>query len=244
MLLLSLLRAPDARVRPPRGCATDDSAAALAQWLDLCGAERNGVVVGCVDGMRGLVPSQPLSRGLLSTELLKVPAALALSDSDEELRDTAFGQAVPCSEWLMLQPDAKLALWLLEERKRGKASPWYHYIQLLPAHVPTGRHLPSAAIELILDQVLKEQVQQAARYVPELHEHLVAVSARHGGEAYSFSEAELGWALDIVHSRSFTVDAGSRGLRRCATPSTNPIPFVFHPSPPVSTVSSYLLWTC
>ena len=33
-----------------------------------------------------------------------------------------------------------------------------------------------------------------------------------------FSAEDFGWALDIVHSRSFTVDAGPRGIRRYLVP--------------------------
>ena len=206
------------RCTAPHCCAEVDAASAVAKWLDLCGAERNGIEIGETDGMRGLVSTKTLTRGLLSTDMLKIPVAVALSDSDEEFRETAFGAAVPAVEWLRLQPDARLALRLLDERRRGEASPWHRYLQLLPEHVPTGRHLPSTAIDLVDDTSLREQLQLSAEYARKLHGGLLALAAKFGDEAYTNSEEELGWALDMVHSRSFTVDAGSRGLRRYMVP--------------------------
>ena len=41
-----------------------------------------------------------------------------------------------------------------------------------------------------------------------------------GGELLGFGEERLGWALDMVHSRSFSVDMGGvRGVRRVLVPA-------------------------
>ena len=64
-----------------------------------------------------------------------------------------------------LQPDARLALRLLDEVRREEASPWHSYIQLLPKYVPTGRHLPAEAVELIVSSALQQQVHMISRCI-------------------------------------------------------------------------------
>ena len=74
------------------------------------------------------------------TEFMKVPAACGLSDDLDELLGTPVGAAIGRSQLSLLQPDAHLALRLLQFKPSlGQVSPWYDYIALLPEHVPLWR---------------------------------------------------------------------------------------------------------
>ena len=165
----------------PQGGAVTEPARvdALVRWLDLCGAQRNGLTVGVTDGLRGIVASTSLSTSP-GMELLRVPVALGLSD---EVESTPFGEAVPSAEWMRLQPDALLAIRLLHEQSLGAESSWAPYVSLLPEEPPTlGRHLCDEAERAIHSPRLREQVRLSKRYAAQLHESLVALSARADGE--------------------------------------------------------------
>ena len=168
------------------------------------------------DGIRGAVLNTPLSP--LETELMVVPVALALSDDVDTLLDTPFGTAIGRSGLLLMQPDARLAVRLLCEKALGSSSMWHDYIQLLPSHVCVARHLSDEALLASRSSFLLQQAMLARKYADGLFSTLSRLSAVQP-DALCFDADQLGWALDICHSRALTVDmGGSIGKRRFLVP--------------------------
>ena len=218
------------------GDATAAYISDVAKWVTSSGGDVSSVRIGEVDGMRGGVLDEELSKAM-QAELMAVPAALAISDDPDEILSTPLGGALGRSGLALLQPDAHLALRLLHEHGKGEASVWHSYLQTLPKHVRTARHLSDEALLACRSPFIMEQAMLARKYVSSLYgtlrrlllsgkeaeEEAVSASAltrRIEADALlSFDEATLGWAMDIVHSRSFSVDVGGpRGMRRFLVP--------------------------
>ena len=210
----------------------------LAEWIAGAGGDVSRVRIGDVDGMRGGVLNKPPSA--FDDELMAVPAALALSDDIDVLIDTPVGSAIGRAGLALLQPDAHLALRLLHEDALGAASPWRDYLCVLPDRVRTARHLTDDALLACRSSFVLEQSMLARKYASNLYGTLkrlletsalaaastASVGASSPGDAAApplvelpFNEERLGWALDMVHSRSFSVDVGGpRGVRRFMVP--------------------------
>lgn len=211
------------RLPAPRLSANlDESLAALTTWVTGAGGQVDAVRIGDADGIRGVIMDQQL--GALRTEIMRVPSALAITDDNDELLATPLGGALGRSGLALLQPDARLALRLLYEASLGSESPWHDYIALLPDHVPCARHLSDDALLETRSQFVLKQAMLSRKYPTSVLSTIVRLvsdaAASDGAEGVSidFDEARLGWALDMVHSRSFSVDMGARGLRRVMVP--------------------------
>ena len=204
----------------PDDMGGDAALAAVTEWVTGAGGEVDSVRIGHVDGMRGVIMEREI--GALRTELMRVPSALAINDDPDELCALPLGAALGRSGLALLQPDARLALRLLLERSRGDASPWHAYIALLPAAVPCARHLSDAALIECRSDFVLQQAMLARKYAATVLSSVTRLVSEADGadpaDLVDFDEAALGWALDMVHSRSFSVDMGARGLRRCMVP--------------------------
>lgn len=202
------------RLHPPRLHEGGGPFPALVQWVVGSGGEVDEALgVGDVDGMRGVVVNREIAP--LRTEMIRVPSALGLSEDADDLLDSPLGIALGRTGLALLQPDARLALRLLLEDSLGEDSPWSDYIALLPVHVPCARHLDDDfLLECRSDFVLK-QAMLARKYAATTY---ASLGRQLGGAAVPFTEERFGWALDVVHSRSFSVDMGVRGLRRIMVP--------------------------
>ena len=188
----------------------------LVDWITSTGGDVSKVRIDEADGIRGGVLDAPLSP--LSDEVMVVPTALALSDDMEALLDTPIGAAIGRAGLALLQPDAQLALRLLHEVSLGTSSLWHDYIQLLPPHVRVARHLSDDVLLASRSTFLLQQSMLARKYSDGLYSTLSRLAAAQP-DALSFDASELGWALDICHSRSLTVDVGGpRGVRRFLVP--------------------------
>ena len=194
----------------------------LRNWVGSAGGDVAAISVRDIDGIRGvqLEQSSPLM-----TEFMKVPAACGLSDDLDELLGTPVGAAIGRSQLSLLQPDAHLALRLLHEASLGEVSPWYDYIALLPEHVPVARHISDESLLASRSDYLLKQSMAARNYATGLEATLKRLVEGNGGDGEDVSVLinleRLGWALDIVHSRSLTVDMGRddpRGVRRFLIP--------------------------
>mgnify|MGYP001250550922 CR=1 FL=1 len=77
----------------------------VMQWITLCGGNLNGLCVQETNGIRGLVATSPIEPSVEPSrrEIIVVPGALGLSDSEEEFEDIPFAQAVPAAQWKTLQ---------------------------------------------------------------------------------------------------------------------------------------------
>lgn len=193
--------------------------AALRKWITATGGDVAPVSIDEVDGLRGGFIDTELKT--LDTEFMRLPAALGLSDDPDELLTTPIGQAVGRSGLALLQPDAHLALRLLHEVSLGEASLWHDHIGVLPAHVQTARHLSDGFLLACQSDFVLEQSMLARKYASSVHTTLRRLLADGASGAMldeALSEEQLGWALDMVHSRSFSVDVGARGVRRFMVP--------------------------
>ena len=195
----------------------DESFSEAWAWLEACGGERGGVAVGETDGLRGVVASTSLPPN--NADALRVPVALGLSDSTLEFGETPMGLAVPAAEWLLLPVDARLALRLLYEREQGDASPWSLYIEMLPQHVHVGRHLSEESLAELQSEEVAAQARESAQVTAAMYKRVRSLADKYDApDVCPFDEETWGWALDMVHSRSYTVDAGARGLCRFLVP--------------------------
>ena len=195
----------------------DESFSEAWAWLVACGGERGGVAVGETDGLRGVVASTSLPPN--NADALRVPVALGLSDSTLEFAETPMGLAVPAPEWLLLPVDARLALRLLYEREQGAASPWSHYIGMLPQHVHVGRHLSEESLAALQSEEVAVQARESAQVTAVMYERVRSLADKYDAPGICpFDEETWGWALDMIHSRSYTIDAGARGLCRFLVP--------------------------
>ena len=187
----------------------DVALSGLCSWIQASGGETDAIQVGEIDGMRGCILGREISP--LQNELMRVPGALGINDDVDELVGTPTGAALGRSGLLAMQPDARLALRLLHEESLGSSSPWHEYISLLPSHVGCARHLSDDVLLECRSDFVMKQAMLARKYVESLAKNLAGAGL---GEA----AARIGWAVDIVHSRSFSVDMGPRGLRRVLVP--------------------------
>ena len=191
----------------------------LCDWITASGGSLSAVRVAEVDGMRGVVLASKPS--LLSMELFRVPSALAMSDVAEEMLETPIGAAIGRTGLALLQPDARLALRLLHEGSRGSCSPWADYIAILPRHVGCARHLSDDCLLACGSDFVVQQALRARKYAGSVRASLARlVGEEASGRALmsELDEERLGWALDMVHSRSFSVDIGTRGVARLMVP--------------------------
>lgn len=207
----------------PTSIAADAATQRLTDWVTSSGGDVSRVAIReDLDGIRGVA----IGDGKISpleTEFMVVPAALALSDDlDELLERSALAAKAGRASLNLLQPDAHLALRLLHEKSMGDDSPWADYISLLPSHVHVARHISDEALLACRSDFLLKQSMLARNYAESVHSTLLRLvgggEASEGTESLGFTVEELGWALDVVHSRSFSVDAGARGLRRFMVP--------------------------
>lgn len=203
--------------------ASSQATQRLAAWVTGSGGDVSRVAIRDVDGIRGVaIGAEKISP--LETEFMVVPAALALSDDlDELINRSPLAEKLGRASLNLLQPDAHLALRLLHEKSLGQNSPWADYISLLPDHVHVARHLSDEALLACRSDFLLKQAMLARNYASGVHSTLLRLvgseDANEGAVSpVGFSVDELGWALDMVHSRSFSVDAGVRGLRRYMVP--------------------------
>lgn len=200
-------------------CAQQEHLNSLCDWITASGGSVSAVRVAEVDGMRGVVLASTPSQ--LSMELFRVPSALAMSDVAEEMLETPVGAAIGRTGLALLQPDARLALRLLHEASRGSCSPWADYIAILPRHVGCARHLSDDCLLACGSDFVVQQALRARKYAGSVRSSLVRlVGEEASGRALmrSTDEERLGWALDMVHSRSFSVDIGTRGVVRLMVP--------------------------
>jgi hypothetical protein len=200
-------------------CAQQEHVNSLCDWITASGGSLSAVRVAEVDGMRGVVLASKPS--LLSMELFRVPSALAMSDVAEEMLETPIGAAIGRTGLALLQPDARLALRLLHEGSRGSCSPWADYIAILPRHVGCARHLSDDCLLACGSDFVVQQALRARKYAGSVRASLARlVGEEASGRALmsELDEERLGWALDMVHSRSFSVDIGTRGVARLMVP--------------------------
>ena len=200
-------------------CAQQEHVNSLCDWITASGGSVSAVRVAEVDGMRGVVLASKPS--LLSMVLFRVPSALAMSDVAEEMLETPIGAAIGRTGLALLQPDARLALRLLHEGSRGSCSPWADYIAILPRHVGCARHLSDDCLLACGSDFVVQQALRARKYAGSVRASLARlVGEEASGRALmsELDEERLGWALDMVHSRSFSVDIGTRGVARLMVP--------------------------
>lgn len=203
--------------------AADEATERLTQWVTSSGGDVSRISIReDLDGIRGVA----IGDGKISpleTEFMVVPAALALSDDlDELLERSPLAAKAGRASLNLLQPDAHLALRLLHEKSLGDESPWADYISLLPSHVHVARHITDEAALASRSDFLLKQSMLARNYPESVASTLLRLvgggEEGEGTKSLGFTVEELGWALDLVHSRSFSVDAGARGLRRFMVP--------------------------
>jgi len=179
----------------------------LLEWLVANGTEG----VGLPDSKLALYRGRHGERGILcqwdclpGEVLARVPLRLALADhpGDEESNALVY-EGAPWS--------VRLACRLLRERARGAASPWRRYLDSLPAAVPSPlealawedlRAVDYPPMQAALDRLAWLAGDAWQRLSPEAT----------GGA----SREAFGWALSVVHSRTFgtpAADGAGVGVR-------------------------------
>lgn len=148
-------------------------------------------------GERGVVATRNIAEG---TELMRIPLRLAITDhpDDEESNALVFPEA----PW-----SVRLACKLLREFRKGKASPYWPYLTVLPNFCPGLIHASWETISSINYTPLRLELFNLTYSQDEYYKTL-----RPEAHAHSTPE-EFRWALSMTHSRCFGSADPKGGVR-------------------------------
>lgn len=164
---------------------------------------------------RSLVATSPISA---SDPLLRVPTHLALV-VDAANPDPPPLSHIPLREdsraWAGLSWELRLGLALLNEARRGKASPWRAYIDALPTDPPAALlalHAPQAERLRAREQLGRVGLlAQADAYCASVRAAHAEVSASLAEGAEAISPRDFCWAAACAQSRAFALPSSTTG---------------------------------